>query len=440
MATPVEMPKLGNTVEECILATWKKKRGESVSEGEILAEIETDKATFELAAPVAGTLLEVFFGEGALIPVFTKICVIGSPGESIEQFRPGEKAAPATGGERPLDGARGSVASAEEPLAVARGSVSGTEPQPEGAAFLSPRARRLAADRGYLPALPAGSGPGGRILERDLRAAYAAAPRISSLARQLLAAGYEAPRAGSGINGMILARDLDAPPVRMSGIRGRIAQRMRESLATTAQYTLNTSADASGLLTLRSKIKKARDSAGFPDVNINDMVMFATIKALTDMPELNAELVDGKIYRRPEVHLGFACDTDRGLLVPVVKNCGSLSLGDLSIKVKQLTEQTLQGTVSADDLGGATFTVSNLGNLGIESFSPIINPPQVAVLGVDAIELKPVRREGRVEFVDHIGLSLTCDHQVIDGAPGARFLKVLREKIEAIQSLAGLKL
>jgi pyruvate dehydrogenase E2 component (dihydrolipoamide acetyltransferase) len=366
--------------------------------------------------------------------VFTNICVIGSPGENVEPFRPGEKA-PAP-------------ASEPQPLAGARGPVTSTEPRPQGAvavgepeaAFLSPRARRLASERGYLPALPSGSGPGGRILERDLRAAYAAAPRVSSLARQQMAAGYEARRAGSGINGMILARDLDAPPVGMSGVRGRIAQRMRESLATTAQYTLNASADATGLLALRSKIKKARDSAGFPDINLNDLVMFATIKALIEMPELNAELIDGKLYRRPEIHLGFACDTDRGLLVPVIRNCGGMPLEELSAKVRQLTDQAIQGGISPDDLAGATFTVTNLGNLGIDSFTPIINPPQVAVLGVDAIQLKPVRTEGRVEFVDHIGLSLTCDHQVIDGAPGARFLKVLRGKIESIESLSGLKL
>ncbi len=426
------MPKLGNTVEECILASWKKKKGETVAEGEIIAEIETDKATFELAAPAAGTLLETFFSEGALIPVFTNICVIGSPGESAEQFRPSEKAPPPAA-TIPSRGQRERAEPSTAPLD--RGSVSPGEPE---AVFLSPRARRLAAERGYLPVLPAGSGPGGRVLERDLQAAYAAAPRVSSLARQQMAAGYEARREGSGINGMILARDLDGPPVRMSGIRGRIAQRMRESLATTAQYTLNTSADASGLLAFRGKIKKARESAGLPDININDMVMFAVVKALIEMPELNSELVDGKIYRRPEIHLGFACDTDRGLLVPVVKNCGGMSLEELSLKVKQLTEQTLQGSISADELGGATFTVSNLGNLGIESFTPIINPPQVAVLGVDSIELKPVKKKSRVKYVDHIGLSLTCDHQVIDGAPGARFLKVLRGKIEAIESLAGL--
>jgi pyruvate dehydrogenase E2 component (dihydrolipoamide acetyltransferase) len=434
MATPVEMPKLGNTVEECILASWKKPKGAAVSEGEIIAEIETDKANFELAAPTSGTLLEVFFGEGELIPVFTNICVIGNPGENVEQFRPSEKAAPAQAKAEPSPAAAPShVGTQAAPAAPSPVAASGE-------AFLSPRARRLAAELGYLPALPAGSGPGGRILESDLRAAYAAAPRVSSLARQQMAEGYEARHAGSGINGMILARDLDAPPLRMSGIRGRIAQRMRESLATTAQYTLNTSADASGLLALRSRIKTARGRTGLPDININDLVMFAVIKALLDMPDVNAELVDGKIYRRPEIHLGFACDTDRGLLVPVVKNCGSMPLGELSLKVKQLTEQALQGTIGADDLGGATFTVSNLGNLGIQSFTPIINPPQVAVLGVDTIEPKPVRMKSRVKFVDHIGLSLTCDHQVIDGAPGARFLKVLREKIEAIESLAGLDL
>jgi pyruvate dehydrogenase E2 component (dihydrolipoamide acetyltransferase) len=419
MATPVEMPKLGNTVEECILASWKKKPGDSVSEGEILAEIETDKATFELPAPVAGILLDAFFGEGALVPVFTNICVIGKAGESADEFRP---RADAPSAKPQADAAR--VIAADTP----------GEPTPStasGEAALSPRARKLAAERGFLPSLPPGSGPGGRILERDLTAAYAAAPRVSSLARKHMEGGREARREGSGINGMILSRDLDEPPAPLPGIRGRIAQRMRESLATTAQYTLNASADASGLLSLRKKIK----ATGGTDITINDMVMFAVIRALAEMPELNAELADGKLYRRAQIHLGFACDTDRGLLVPVVKDCAGQSLEELALRVKRLAEQAAQGSIGADDLVGATFTVSNLGNLGIESFTPIINPPQVAVLGVDAIALKPVRREGHVEFVDHIGFSLTCDHQVIDGAPGARFLRVLREKIEAIESL-----
>jgi pyruvate dehydrogenase E2 component (dihydrolipoamide acetyltransferase) len=304
----------------------------------------------------------------------------------------------------------------------------------------SPRARRYARDHGFsLPAIR-GSGPGGRVLEQDLRDLYAASPKVSSLARKHLEAGFEARREGSGIGGMILARDLDAPPTRMSGIRARTAQRMRESLAGSAQYTMNASADATGLLALRAAIKAARSSRDVPDVNINEMVMFCTVKALLDRPELNADVIEGKIYTRPAIHLGFACDTEKGLLVPVIRDCQKLTLAELSAKTKELSRQAAEGTIGMDDLSGATFTMSNLGGLGVSSFTPILNPPQVALLGVDAIELKPVRRNGAVEFVDHIGLSLTCDHQVIDGAPGARFLQIVREKIEKIESLADLSL
>jgi pyruvate dehydrogenase E2 component (dihydrolipoamide acetyltransferase) len=206
---------------------------------------------------------------------------------------------------------------------------------------------------------------------------------------------------------------------------------MRDSLATTAQYTMHSSADATGLLNLRARIKA---SPGLGDININDLVVFCAIQALREFPALNAEFIDGKIHQHPEIHIGFACDTPKGLMVPVVRDAHLLTVGELALKMKELTAQAVQGTIAADRLSGATFTISNLGNLGIESFTPLLNPPQVAILGVNAIQLKPVRREGRVEFIDSIGLSLTCDHQVIDGAPGARFLRVLKEKIENVES------
>ncbi len=433
MATPVEMPKLGNTVEECILAKWRKNKGDAVSAGEIIADIETDKATFELAAPADGTLLELFFGEGALVPVYTNVCVIGQPGEDAGTFRPAQADPPAS--QKAVETPKAPAAVGGEP------PVSAPVPAPGAAgAFLSPRARKFAHEHGLLPPAIVGSGPGGRILEQDLINLYRTSPKISSLAKKQLEAGYEARREGSGIHGMIVARDLDEPPVRMTKIRETIGRRMRESLAGGAQYTMHTSADATGLLSLRSKIKAALQTGAAPDVNIGDMVMFAAVKALIDMPELNAELIDGKLYRRAGIHMGFACDTEKGLLVPVVKNCEKLSLAELSAQVKELARRAVAGGIGVDDLTGGTFTISNLGNLGIQSFTPILNPPQVAILGVDAIELKPVRRGGRVEFVDHIGLSLTCDHQVIDGAPGARFLKVVRERIENIESFAGLDL
>jgi pyruvate dehydrogenase E2 component (dihydrolipoamide acetyltransferase) len=238
---------------------------------------------------------------------------------------------------------------------------------------------------------------------------------------------------GTGIGGMVLSADLVAAstPEKLPRMRERIAQRMKGSLASTAQYTLNTSANAGGLLTLRARIKASQGAA---DANINDMVMWCTAQALLESPELNVEFLDGQLVKHSEVHLGMAVDTPRGLMVPVIRDAQWLSLGEFAARAKELSAQAVQGTISPDDLAGATFTVSNLGGLGVESFTPILNPPQVAILGVDAIQIKAIRRDGRVEFIDAIGLSLTLDHQIIDGAPGARFLKVLREKIENVEA------
>jgi pyruvate dehydrogenase E2 component (dihydrolipoamide acetyltransferase) len=390
MATAVQVPQLGNTVEECLITRWVKRKGDSVCSGEVVAEIETDKTTFEITAPVSGTVLETFFEEGALVAVFTNLCVIGNEGESVARFRPSSAA---------------ETASAERsPSAESAPAGQTTNVAPAGAGALSPRARKFAAERDFHPATVAGSGPGGRVLERDLRKEYYSSPRVS-------------------------------PAIRISRTRETIARRMRESLASTAQYTMNTSAGAAGLLALRARMKA---SHSVPDININELVTFCTIQALLDTPDLNAEFIDGSIVKHAEVHIAFACDTPRGLIAPVVRDSQTLSIGELARRMKQLTTQAVKGTISAENLSGATFTISNLGGLGIESFTPLINPPQVAILGVGAIRLQPVRTQGGVDFIDSIGLSLTCDHQVIDGAPGARFLQVLREKIEGVDLICAI--
>ncbi len=427
MATPIEMPKLGNTVEDCLLARWNKRAGENVAEGELVAEIETDKATFELTSPVGGTLLATFFQPGDLVPVFTNICVVGAPGEDAAPFQPQTPVAPAA-----------APAAQERTLAPQpRQAAAAAAPSNGPAAPLSPRARRFAAEHHFQPEHVSGSGPSGRVLEEDLRRLYFESPRTTTLARHLMETGFE--RHGEA-SGLVRASDLGPPPEKMSHIRERVARRLRESLAVTAQYTMNASADATGLLALRSKIKARGDALGLPAININELVMFCAVKALALMPEVNVGFADGRIYRHAGVNIGFACDTPRGLLVPVVKQADALSLAELTIRIKALSAQAADGSISPDDLTGGTFTVSNLGVYGVESFSPILNPPQVAILGVNAIALKPVRRDGVVEFVDFIGLSLTCDHQVIDGAPGARFLKICREQIERVEALAGLEL
>jgi pyruvate dehydrogenase E2 component (dihydrolipoamide acetyltransferase) len=432
MATPVELPQLGNTVEECVIAKWRRRPGDVVVAGDVVADIETDKTTFEVTAPVAGTVLAIFFEEGALVPVFTNILVIGDQGESVEPFRPVGTSAVESG---PVQQAP----QAATPAQGGRRSPAG----PATAASFSPRASRFAALHGFHfhPASLAGSGPGGRVLERDIQRAYqmatsapAASPRIEEPSRSAAPAG---------------ATDTAA-----TGLRGTIARRMRESLASTAQYTLHASADASGLLAARARIKE-RAASGGPDITIGDLVAFCAIRALLDVPDLNAAFADGRIVRHRDVHLAFAVDTPRGLLAPVVRDAHALSIAGLAARTKELAAQAVHGTIPADDLTGGTFTISNLGALGIESFTPLLNPPQVAILGVGAIRPRVVRKDGprdtvrvretsarramalagSVEFVDSIGLSLTCDHQVIDGAPGARFLQVLRAQIEAIDKV-----
>ncbi len=429
MATPVETPKLGNTVEECLVAKWRKHKGERVAKGEVVLDIETDKAAFEVAAPVSGTLLETFFPEGALAPVFENLFVIGEPGEDIEAFRPRGGQTAGEDGQKGVesDGSPGSFAVESAP--GTRAATGGT-PAPGSQAF-SPRARRFADAHGFHPTSVEGSGPGGRVIEEDLRNLYQSAPRVSPLARRLMAEGAEVRGESPAADGRILSSDLGPPPTPLSNIRKKIASRMRESLATTAQYTLHSSADAAGLLALRSKIKASRAT----DISIGDLVAYCAIQAVLEFPEINVELIEDRTYRHSSIHLGFACDTPRGLLVPVVRDAHRLSIQELSVRMRTLATEAVNGNISVDDLSGATFTVSNLGALGIESFTPLLNPPQVAILGVDAIQVKPVRRDDRIDFVDCIGLSLTCDHQVIDGAPGARFLGVLKSKIENVESL-----
>lgn len=443
MATRVEMPKLGNTVEECLLATWLKHPGDIVAAGEVIAEAETDKTTFELTAPVAGVILEKFCEEGALVPVFSAVCTIGDHGEApdgptvpaagLPQTVAGNEP-PHRGSERPTAAADPAPASNEhsrndEPAnsTEAAQGVRGARP---GAA-MSPRARRFAHEHGYGRGLLKGSGPGGRVLEADVRDALFASER----GRQEQALPAIAPSVEARSTDAARSTDKASPSAGapLTSVRDRIAKRLRQSLGTTAQYTLHGSARAGEVLALRRELKA---SPALAHVNINDIVVFCAVQALLEVPALNATLVDGMLQRHSDVNIGFACDTERGLMVPVVRAAQDYSLPGLARRMKSLAAQAAEGTVGPDDLSEGTFTVSNLGSLGVEWFTPVLNPPQLGILGIGSIELKPVRKEdGNVEFVDALQLSLTLDHQVIDGAPGARFLAVVRQKIEGAKAL-----
>lgn len=448
MAVPVVLPRQGQSVENCIITTWKKQVGDPVAVGDVLCEVETDKALVEIESPAAGTLLIQFFPEGAEVPVLTNIAAIGEPGEDISAFVPTNVV---------------SLTARFDPEAAAAIERGESGAQPEAGDLdkikISPRARRLLEERAVQLESLLGSGPGGRIIERDVRAALEQiaaqlppAPSLTPVARKMVASGdYVAPAQGTGHGGRITTRDLQpapqsAPPpspqddvivVPLKGVRRIISQRMLVSMQTTAQLTLNSSADARALVAYRQRLKESDPALGLGKITINDLVLYATARTLIEFPDLNAIFDDAAetIYQHKRVHLGFAVDTPRGLIVPVIRDAHTRSLRALSEESARLAAAAQAGKATPDELSGGTFTVTNLGSFGIESFTPILNPPQVGILGVGNISLKPVEIDGAVQFVPHLGLSLTINHQVVDGAPAARFMQALARRIAAIDLL-----
>ncbi len=462
MATPAIIPKLGNTVESCIIVEWKKAVGDPIAEGESLVDVETDKAVMEVPSPASGTVLAHFYAPGDLVPVLETIAVIGEAGEDWSAFRP--------------EGVDKETSRQVDWDVAAAGKLVDPEPAAEsphlvvpGAAPISPRARSLAQREGLDVASLAGSGPGGRIIERDVQAALASRPKFSPVAQAKLAeGGFVAPEKGSGPGGRVMTRDLkpmeaegrqvdkeqvdketrerketreeasgEAEVVKVTGVRKVIAERMLASLQTTAQLTLNASADARGLQALRARFKGSDPAFGLQGVTINDLLLLAVARTLPEHPDLNAHFQGDTLRRYRHVQLGLAVDTPAGLMVPVIRNADRLSLRQISQEAKRLVAAC------------QTFTVTNLGGLGIESFTPVLNPPEVAILGVSNINLKPVLRgdasaalsmtrdetAADVAFVPHIGLSLTINHQVVDGAPAARFLQALARNLAEIDLL-----
>ena len=438
MATIVVMPQLGNSVESCIIVEWMIAEGDSVAVDQTLASIETDKSTMEVPSTAEGTVLKLLWEEGDEVPVKDPLIIVGEPGEDISGLVPGDDAAP-------VEDAPEKATAAPEQAAPAFATERAT-----GA--VSPRARALAASAGLDTAtITEGSGPHGRVIERDVAAAIAAGPVLTSAAR---AAGVSATE-GTGIGGRVSVADAGraaeaapAAPVAapagadfpgasttapLKGVRKVVAKRMMESLTTTAQLTLNTTANAAGILALRKKVKNADEALGLNKITLNDLVCFAVSRTLPKYPVFNAHLEDGVLTQFEQVHLGFACDTPRGLLVPVIRSAQALGLKAFSDEAKRLAGGAIDGTLSPDFLSGGTFTVSNIGSFGIETFTPVINLPQTAILGVGAITPRPaVAADGTIGVEQRLNLSLTIDHQVIDGADGARFLRDLVAAIENI--------
>ena len=438
MATIVVMPQLGNSVESCIIVEWMIAEGDSVAVDQTLASIETDKSTMEVPSTAEGTVLKILWEEGDEVPVKDPLIIVGEPGEDISGLVPGDDDAPVE--ETPIE------------QTTSRHGTTPAFATERATGAVSPRARALAASAGLDTAtITEGSGPHGRVIERDVAAAIAAGPVLTSAAR---AAGVSAAE-GTGIGGRVSVADAGraaeaapAAPVAapagadfpgasttapLKGVRKVVAKRMMESLSSTAQLTLNTTANAAGILAMRKKVKNADGSLGLNKITLNDLVCFAVSRTLLKYPAFNAHLEDGVLTEFEQVHLGFACDTPRGLIVPVIRSAQALGLKAFSDEAKRLAGGAIDGTIAPDFLSGGTFTVSNVGSFGIETFTPVINLPQTAILGVGAITPRPVvAADGTIGVEQRLTLSLTIDHQVIDGADGARFLRDLVAAIENI--------
>jgi pyruvate dehydrogenase E2 component (dihydrolipoamide acetyltransferase) len=403
MAVAVIMPKQGQSVETCIISKWFKKKGDNVAAGDILFSYETDKAAFDLESPSDGILLDIFFEEGAEVPVLVNVAVIGKAGEESAGFKPGGVAeAPKT-----------AVISASAKQPEITEIIKSSHKADTGKTRISPRAKKIAEEKGLNFNELHGSGPNGRIVANDIEKALSGSPVI----KRTHSTGAE----------------FTEQP--LSNVRKLISKAMHSSLQNSAQLTHHMSADVRKLLDARQKIKN-EIAAGKKqqDITLNDMICWCVIRALEKFPDANSHFLGDKIKTFHTVHLGIAVDTTRGLMVPTVKNASEMDINKLSKELKAAADTCKKGSISPELIQStsATFTVSNLGNYGVEMFTPVINLPQSGILGVCTIINRPVNLgHNTFGFVPYIGLSLTYDHRSIDGGPATLFLKEIKEQIEA---------
>ncbi len=432
MANPVIMPRQGQSVETCIFGQWFKEIGDEVKTGDLLFSYETDKASFEEEAKADGYLLARYFESGDEVPVLAEVGVIGKKGEMVvSRTETADSPAPAV--------------EQEEQAKVIEFQVEQSA-QVSGRIRISPLARNMAVRMGVDLAGLKGTGPQGRIIARDVEVAnqkIAREAETSSPAKAVTAspsptrqaAPKPEPVQAPVYKGPLQGDDFEVKPT--TNIRKLIAKAMHTSLQNSAQLTHHLSADARALLAARKQFKHQFETGKIREnVTINDLVCFAVIGALKKFPQVNAHYLGDQIKYFNRIHLGLAVDTDRGLMVPALRDAGDFSVTGLSGRLQQLAADSRKGNVNPDLLSpeAATFTVSNLGNYGVEIFTPVINLPQTAILGVCAIIPRPKDLgDGIIGFVPHIGLSLTYDHRALDGGEATRFLAEIRSQIENLK-------
>jgi pyruvate dehydrogenase E2 component (dihydrolipoamide acetyltransferase) len=406
MAIPVIMPRQGQSVETCIITKWFRQKGDTVKSGDLLFSYETDKAAFDVESPADGTILEIYYSDGAEVPVLVNVALIGNAGEKFEQINPPLSAEPV----KPVD----IPGSPETIISDAPALKSETANETGELKFrISPRAKRYADKNGLNYYDIQGSGPNGRIICGDIdKAISQSTVKITEVKVQ--------------------AGEFTEQPI--TNVRKLIARTMHASLQNSAQLTHHMSADVRNILEARRRIKEGlKNGSEKQDITLNDMICLCVIRAIKKFPEINAHFLEDRIKVFNKVHLGLAVDTPRGLLVPAVKNADDMDLHTLSRELKSAADTCKKGNINPELIKStaASFTVSNLGNYGVEMFTPVVNLPQSAILGVCTIINRPADLGNNTfGFVPYIGLSLTYDHRAIDGGPATLFLREIKEQIE----------
>ncbi|MBQ3046791.1 MAG: 2-oxo acid dehydrogenase subunit E2 [Clostridia bacterium] len=422
-AKPVTMPKAGITVESCILTKWNVKVGDTVKVGDVMFSYETDKSSFDFQAEIEGEVLALFCEEGDEVPVLSNVCAVGAHGDDPAPLNPNAAQAPAPVAEE-VKAAPAATTAAAPVAATATASA-------DGKIFASPRAKNLAEKLGVDLKSAVATGPNGRIIERDVREASVnakAAPAVEEVK-----AAPAAPAAPAAAPVAAPSDDLKAfKDEKMSNIRKVIAKNMVMSLSTMAQLTHTISFDCTNVMAFRKFLKDNAETLKLPPITINNIIVYAASRVLKKHRDLNAHLINGDTMRYFEhVNMGIATDTPRGLLVPTLFGADTMSLSEIAVKSKKLSQDAIDGKLSPELLTGGSFTISNVGTMGIESFTPVVNPPQTGILGVNTLETRiKLGKEGEIIPYTAMALSLSYDHRALDGAPASRFLKDLKDYLE----------
>jgi pyruvate dehydrogenase E2 component (dihydrolipoamide acetyltransferase) len=438
----IQMPKLSDTMTEGTLVAWKKKKGDQVSAGEVLAEIETDKATMEWESPEDGTLAEIYVQEGGKVNVGDKIAFIRGEGEETskkeaaeekkqEEPKPGERKSrePKAEAEKPAPAETQQKETAPQQqqsvgAAVSTAAAAPTKQKPrareqkpeEARVKASPVARRIAAELGVDLSTVKGTGPEDRITETDVRAAA-----------KTVAAGATKPEPKA----LAVVKPGESARIQLSGMRKIIAQRLVESLGPVPHFYLTIDVNAGPLMEAREELKSAGEGADAAKITVNDFVLKAAVMAVVKVPRVNASFDSDAIVQYADVDLGVAVAIEDGLLTPVIRAAQDKSLREISALAKDLAHRARNKRMKPEEFQGGTFTVSNLGGMGIDSFSAVINPPQGFILAVGKVTKIPVVDECDQVMVGHrMSITMSCDHRVIDGALGAEYLKELRHLLE----------